>query len=238
MSPVGFEPTIPASELAQTHALERVATGISTLMYTNTHTHTHTYIYIYMCVCVYIYIYIYIKEIWSSVIFFSSFRWVRSINPRRLPSISQPTYPSGPALGRLDRFDAIWPTAYEGVGEGFRAHEGFANYQFLKILCVTNLIFKFCEDHGRFPWIKSEKNVVMFVPTSWSDVMCLHNIQGTLIQSDMFRWRLPPSSGMVTPQTTQTPLSEGVYLLMHIPLYCAWTFNTGLLYHTAEYIML
>jgi hypothetical protein len=50
MPPVGFEPTIPASELAQTHALERVATGIGTLMYINTrtHTHTHTDIYIYI----------------------------------------------------------------------------------------------------------------------------------------------------------------------------------------------
>jgi hypothetical protein len=31
MSPVGFEPTIPASERPQTHALDRAATGIGTL---------------------------------------------------------------------------------------------------------------------------------------------------------------------------------------------------------------
>jgi hypothetical protein len=30
--------------------------------------------------------------------------------------------------------------------------------------------------------------------------------QGTLIQPDMFRWQLPPSSWKATPQTTQTPL--------------------------------
>jgi hypothetical protein len=32
MSPAGFEPTIPASERPQTHALDRAATGIGTCM--------------------------------------------------------------------------------------------------------------------------------------------------------------------------------------------------------------
>jgi hypothetical protein len=31
MPPAGFEPTVPASELPQTHALERAATGIGSL---------------------------------------------------------------------------------------------------------------------------------------------------------------------------------------------------------------
>jgi hypothetical protein len=33
MPPVGFEPTIPVSERPQTHALERVATGIGKHFY-------------------------------------------------------------------------------------------------------------------------------------------------------------------------------------------------------------
>jgi hypothetical protein len=31
MPPAGFEPTIPASERPQTHALDRVATGVGSL---------------------------------------------------------------------------------------------------------------------------------------------------------------------------------------------------------------
>jgi hypothetical protein len=48
MPPAGFEPSIPAGERLQTHALDRLATGISVYIYT----HTHTHIYICVCVCV------------------------------------------------------------------------------------------------------------------------------------------------------------------------------------------
>jgi hypothetical protein len=35
MRPVGYEPTIPASERLQTHALDRAATGIDRELYIN-----------------------------------------------------------------------------------------------------------------------------------------------------------------------------------------------------------
>ena len=53
MPPAGFEPTVLGIERPQTHALDRVATGIGPLkhtfvscrmlLHTHTHTHTHTY---------------------------------------------------------------------------------------------------------------------------------------------------------------------------------------------------
>jgi hypothetical protein len=43
MPPVGFKPTIPASERPQTHALDRAATGIGDIIqYTSKITHLHT----------------------------------------------------------------------------------------------------------------------------------------------------------------------------------------------------
>ena len=58
MLPAGFEPTIPAGERAQTHALEEWPLGMA-LTHTHTHTHTHTYIHTY------IYIHIYIHNLTS-----------------------------------------------------------------------------------------------------------------------------------------------------------------------------
>ena len=43
MPPTGFEPAIPASERPQTHALDRAATGISSLNNTSTNTNNTKY---------------------------------------------------------------------------------------------------------------------------------------------------------------------------------------------------
>jgi len=46
------------------------------------------------------------------------------------------------------------------------------------------------------------------------------------VYSDMLRWWPPPSAGNTTPHIKQTPLKEGVYLVMHTLLYFGSPFNT------------
>ena len=52
MPPVGFEPTIPASERPQTYALDRAATETGS---------TYVCIYVCVCVCMYVCIYVYMQ---------------------------------------------------------------------------------------------------------------------------------------------------------------------------------